>query len=98
MHIFADTLLSRFETISDTVALPPGYELAIRFNLAQLMMPEYGKTDQVMAAMIDKQAAIGKGIIKRNNMNPQAPAMFDSDIVRGKKVDAAWIYSGGFIY
>lgn len=98
MHIFADTLLSRFETISDTVALPPGYELAMRFNLAKLMMPEYGKSNQIMAAMIDEQAKIGKGIIKRNNMNPQAPAMFDSDLIRGKKVDAAWIYSGGFIY
>jgi len=98
MHIFTDTLLQKFQTISDTVQLPPGYELAIRFNLAKLLMPEYGKVNQILAAMIDEQARLGRGVIKRNNMNPQAPAMFDTDIVRNKKVDAAWIYSGGFIY
>lgn len=98
MHIFADTLLQKFQSISDTVILPPGYEIAIRFNLAELLMPEFGKSDPNQAAMIQKQAALTKGTIKRNNMNPQAPAMYDSHIVRNQKVDAAWIYSGGFIY
>lgn len=98
MHLFADTILSRFETISDTVILPPGYEMAIRWNLAELLMPEFGKADPTQYAMISKNAVSSKQNIKNTNMTPQAPAMYDSNLIRGKKVDAAWVYSGGFIY
>lgn len=97
MHLFADTILSRFNTISDTVNLPQGYNLALRWNLAELLMPEYGKSDPGQAQMIMKNAAMSKGAIKRTNMTPQQKAQFDPFLLPQGDGNAAWIYSGGFL-
>jgi hypothetical protein len=43
--------------LADTVTLPQGYNMAIRWNLAELLMPEYGKNDPVITQMIIKNAA-----------------------------------------
>ena len=96
VHLYCDTVLPRFSTISDTVNLPQGYNLALRWNLAEMLMPEYGKSDQGQVAMIMKQAAKGKGLIKRTNMYPQTPARFDSALMNAKVADAGWILSGGW--
>jgi hypothetical protein len=56
MHLFAETVLQGFTTLSDTVNLPQGYNMAIRWNLAELLIPEYGKNDPVMVAKITKHA------------------------------------------
>ncbi len=97
MHIFADTLLSRFTTISDTVNLPQGYNMAMRWNLAELLMPEYGKADPGQAQMIMKNAMTSKGAIKRTNAHPQQLARFDPYLLPQGVGDASWIYSGGFL-
>lgn len=98
MHLFADTVLSRFNSISDTVNLPQGYLMALRWGLAELLMPEYGKSDPAQAQMIMKNAATSKGVIKRTNAHPQQPSRFDPNLlplVTGG--DASFIYSGGFL-
>jgi hypothetical protein len=96
MHLFCDTVLARFSTISDTINLPQGYNMAMRWNLAELLMPEYGKADQNQIQMIMKNASEARGYIKRTNMNPQAPMRMDPVLTNKSRNDAAFILSGGF--
>lgn len=97
MHMFAETVLGQFQSLSDTVTLPQGYNMAIRWNLAELLLPEYGKNDQVINAMIIKNAAESRAWVKRSNMAPPQTARFDDALVNmGRRNDAAWIFSGGF--
>ncbi len=97
MHMFAETVLQGFSSLADTVTLPQGYNMAIRWNLAELLLPEYGKNDPVINAMIIKNAAESRAWVKRTNMNPPQVARFDDALVSmNRRNDAAWIFSGGF--
>ena len=97
MHMFAETVLSQFQSLSDTVTLPQGYNMAIRWNLAELLMPEYGKNDPVITQMVMKNAANSRAWVKRSNMQPPQTARFDDALVNmSRRNDAAWIFSGGF--
>lgn len=98
MHMFAETVLGQFNSLSDTVTLPPGYKMALRWNLAELLMPEYGKVDQMTVAMIKENAENSRAWIKRTNMQPPAVASFDDALVSMHRAnDSAWIFSGGFL-
>jgi len=96
MHLFVDSILNRFNTVNDNVILPPGFEEALRANLAFRMMPSYGKTSQTQMAMIEALARKGKGVIKKSNMVPIQTANFDSVLVPGMMNDAGFILHGGF--
>lgn len=97
MHMFAETVLQPFASLSDTVTLPQGYNMAIRWNLAEQLLPEYGKNDPVMVQMITKRAAEARAWIKRTNMTPPRFARFDDALVSmNRRNDASWIFSGGF--
>lgn len=98
MHLFCNTILNNFSTLTDTVTFPAGYNLALRFCLAELLLTEYPRTDQVIAAQVIKQASEGKSFIKKTNMIPQQTVVFDPRLPRGVKNDAGWILSGGFLY
>ena len=96
--MFCETVLSQFASLSDTVTLPQGYNLAIRWNLAEQLLPEYGKNDPVMVQLVQRNAADGRAWIKRTNMQPPPIAQFDPALLSYRKsVDAAWIYYGGFL-
>ena len=60
--------LQQFSSLSDTLALPPGYERAITFSLAEEYGPEYGAviTPQVMQIASKARAAVKR-------VNAQAP-------------------------
>lgn len=97
MHIFCETVLARFNTLSDTVNLPQGYNMYLRWNLAELLMPEYGKSDPVMTQMVMKNAAESRAWVKRTNMQPPMTAAFDDALISmHRRNDASWILSGGF--
>lgn len=97
MHLFAETVLQGFQNLSDTVTMPQGYNMYMRWNLAELLMPEYGKNDPVITQMIMKNAADSRAWVKRTNMNPPQVARFDDALISmNRRSDAAWIYSGGF--
>ena len=96
MHMYCDTILGGFNTLQDIIKLPPGYNNAMRYGLAELLMPEYGKNSQAQNAMIFNQAARGRALIKRSNMQPMQTAKFDPVIMSGRPNDAGWILSGGF--
>jgi hypothetical protein len=96
MHLFATTIFSNFITIYDDIALPQGYSMALRWNLAERLMPMYGKTSTTQIQMINAYAAQSKSTIKRNNMKPMASASYPDSMLVGRAKDAGWILSGGF--
>lgn len=96
LHLPVDTILGSFSTLSDTIKLPQGYMQALRYGLAELLMPEIGRSDATMIAMISRQAAIGKANVKRSNMRPQEESTLDGRIATGRQNDAGWILSGGY--
>ena len=96
MHIFATTIFSNYETLYDEIVLPQGYSMALRWNLAERLMPMYVKASQVQITMINAYAAQSKSTIKRNNMKPIASASYPAIMITGKSKDAGWILNGGF--
>ncbi len=97
MHLFAETVLQGFQTLGDTVNWPQGTSMAYIWNLAELLMPEYGKTDATLAQMVMKQAADSRAWVKRTNMNPPQQAQFDPALMAiQRNANSAWIFSGGF--
>jgi hypothetical protein len=64
--------ITHFAALADTVNLPPGYEQAIRYNLAVLLAPEYGRPiDQVVAASAQQSKASIVQMNAANNMRRQ---------------------------
>ena len=96
MHLFTSTIFSRYETIYDNIVLPQGYSMALRWNLAERLMPMYGKASATQISMINAYAAQSKSTVKRNNMRPIAAASFPDSLLVGRSKDAGWILSGGF--
>ena len=96
MHIFADTLFQRFGSINDEIIIPQGYFMALRWCLAERLMPMYGKASQTQIQMINGFAGHAKATIKRTNMRPVQVARFEDTLIVGKRADAGWILTGGF--
>lgn len=96
MHIFADTLFQRFTGLYDEIIIPQGYSMALRWCLAERLMPMYGKSNPQQLAMINAYASQAKSTIKRTNMKPIQVARFEDTIIVGKRANAGWILSGGF--
>lgn len=96
MHIFADTLFSKYTSINDTMLLPEGFEAALEWCLAERLMPQYGKASPTQIQMVNAFAAQGKSTIKRTNMKPVQSARFPDALLMSKAKDAGWILSGGF--
>lgn len=96
MHIFADTLFQRFGSINDEIIIPQGYFMALRWCLAERLMPMYGKASPTQIQMINGFAGHAKATIKRTNMRPVQVARFEDTLIVGKRADAGWILSGGF--
>jgi hypothetical protein len=93
LHLWTDTVLSDFSTLTQAINLPQGYAMAIKKNLALMLAPEYGKT---VGALLVRQAAESLAKIKSLNALPAVQAFYDRDIVRTRKTDAGWILHGGF--
>jgi hypothetical protein len=96
LHMFADTMFQRFTTINDEIAIPQGYFMALRWCLAERLMPMYGKSNPTQIQMINGFASHAKATIKRTNMKPPQVARFDGALVVGKQADAGFILTGGF--
>jgi len=96
MHIFSDTLFQRFTSINDEIVIPQGYYMALRWCLAERLMPMYGKASPTQIQMINGFAGHAKATIKRTNMRPVQTARFEDTLIVGKRADAGWILTGGF--
>jgi hypothetical protein len=73
-------VFTAFSTINDDVELPPGYSHALRYNLAIVLAPEYGKT---VGPEIIMMATDSKENIKR--ANNYEPVYLTSDLATRKK-------------
>jgi len=97
MHLFANTLFTRYGTLYEDVVLPQGYSMALRWCLAERLMPMYGKVNGTQIQMINAYAAQAKATLKRTNMSPLQVARYPDALLVNKAKDAGWILTGGFI-
>ena len=95
LHLFTNTSFSEYVSLYDAINLPQGYNMALRWCLAERLMPMYGKTSQAQIAMIGSFAAQAKATIKRTNMLPAPVARYPDALLMGKAKDAAFIMDGG---
>jgi hypothetical protein len=96
MHLFSNTIFQRYLTLYDNIALPQGYSMALRWCLAERLMPMYGKASQTQIAMINAYAAQAKATLKRTNMKPPMVSRYPDSLLVSRAKDAGWILSGGF--
>jgi hypothetical protein len=96
MHIFAQTIFSNFTNLYDEIVLPQGYSMALRWCLAERLMPMYGKTDPAILGMISNFAAQAKSTVKRTNMSPMQVSRYQDALLMSRAKDAGWILTGGF--
>jgi hypothetical protein len=97
LHLFANTLFSRYESMYEDLFLPQGYSMALRWCLAERLMPMYGKASPTQITMIQTFAGQAKATLKRTNMAPLQTARYPDALLTGRAKDAGWILTGGFI-
>jgi len=96
VHLFAQTIFSNYGTLYDDIVLPQGYSMALRWCLAERLMPMYGKASQTQITMINAYAAQAKATLKRTKMKPMQSAQFADAMLSSRQKDAGWILNGGF--
>lgn len=96
LHLFTQTIFRQFQTLTDTITLPQGYNNALRWCLAERLMPMFGKSSQVQIALITGYAAQAKATVKRTNMRPPQVSRYPDSLLMGKAKDAGFIMDGGF--
>lgn len=79
--IYSSKPLSEFTTVNDDITLPPGYMMAIRYNLSIQLSIEYQKPVALEVAQIANDS---KASVKRMNIKPQYLAV-DPALTSGKK-------------
>jgi hypothetical protein len=96
LHLFTQTIFREFNSLNDTIQLPQGYNMALRWCLAERLLPMFGKVNQIQIGMINAYAAQGKATIKRTNMKPVQIARYPESLMVGRAKDAGFIMDGGF--
>ena len=96
LHLFTQTIFRQFSNLNETIQLPQGYNMALRWCLAERLMPMFGKVNQIQVAMINGYAAQGKATIKRTNMRPAQISRYPEALMVGRARDAGFIMDGGF--
>ena len=97
MHLFANTLFSRYDSMYEDIQLPQGYSMALRWCLAERLMPMYGKASATQITMIQTFAGQAKATLKRTNMSPLQVARYPDALLVNKAKDAGWVLTGGFV-
>ena len=96
VHMFAETLFRNYSSLYDDATLPQGYTMALRWCLAERLLPMYGKTNQALLGMITTFAAQAKATLKSTNMSPMRVSRYQDALLMSKAKDAGWILTGGF--
>ena len=87
--IFSEKPLTNYTATTDTITLPPGYERALRYNLAVELAPEYGKQASQTVMMI---ASESKNAVENKNTQNDNNSMVMDDAMMN--VSTFNIYSG----
>lgn len=93
LHLFTDTILTRFTHLNQEVVMPQGYVRALKRMLARELAPEYGAT---WTAQMEKLAKEAYDYVKSLNQVPVPVARYDSELIQHQRTDAGWILYGGF--
>jgi len=96
LHLLASTIFRTFENYYETITLPQGFNMAMRWCLAERLMPMYGKASATQITMINGFAAQAKATIKRTNMKPPQVSRYPDALMVGRAKDAGFIMDGGF--
>jgi hypothetical protein len=96
VHMFAETLFRNYANLYDDATLPQGYTMALRWCLAERLMPMYGKTNPILLGQISNFAAQAKATLKSTNMAPMRVSRYQDALLMSKAKDAGWILTGGF--
>ena len=73
LEMWIYTALTQFATVNDTINLPPGYEIALRYNFAVALLPEYPRTavDPTLPAQAQNYKASIVQLNSQNHMRSQ---------------------------
>lgn len=82
--LYTKRAVTRFTDLVSTYTLPPGYERALRYNLAVEIAPEY---DVVPTSQVTRTAMLSLGMVKRANITPVVATMDSALIPRGEYFD-----------
>ncbi len=93
VFLFSDTILSNVQ-LTDTFQLPMGYAMALKWNLALQLWPEYVSMD--IPPMLMKHAADSLAPIKALNQQPAMVSFYDAALTGNPRYDAGFIMSGGY--
>ena len=96
MHLFSSTIFTTYGDLYEDLAFPQGYAMCLRWNLAERLMPMYGKVSEIQIGMINGYAAQAKSTLKRTNMKPVMTANYPDSILSSRAKNAGWILTGGF--
>lgn len=72
LFILSEKEITQF-SLDDTVNLPPGWEMALIYNLAMILAPEYGQQADPVTVQIaaDSKSAIRRAIAKNRTMDAE---------------------------
>ena len=96
VHMFAETLFRNYTSLYDDATLPQGYTAALRWCLAEHLMPMYGKSNQALLGMVSTFAKEAKATLKSTNMSPMRVSRYQDALLMSRAKDAGWILTGGF--
>ena len=96
VHMFAETLFRNYTSLYDDATLPQGYTAALRWCLAEHLMPMYGKSNPALLGMVSTFAKEAKATLKSTNMSPMRVSRYQDALLMSKAKDAGWILTAGF--
>jgi len=96
LHLFTQTIFREFGDLYGEMQFPQGYNMALRWCIAERLMPMFGKVNQTQVGQITAYAAQAKATIKRTNMKPPQVSRYPDTLMTGRTKDAAFILDGGF--
>jgi hypothetical protein len=93
LELYTTLLLPTFTAITNTVILPPGYDLAITYNLGKL----YATNDPARSTMTPAAYKIADdSLMAVESINAPRPIMrCDASVLSGRQANARWSYLTG---
>jgi hypothetical protein len=93
LHLFTDTILTSFQSLTQPVNLPQGYARMLKWMLAREICTEYGFP---LIPAIDKLATESLLLVKSLNQVPLPVSTFDPALYSGgRRGRSQWIFTGG---